>query len=59
MKHIAAICLLILAAGWPGPVSARPLAMANVNAAEFSTPQNRKKREVLAARFSGFPSFAR
>jgi lipoprotein-anchoring transpeptidase ErfK/SrfK len=47
MKHIAAICLLILTAGWPAPVSARPLAMADVNAAEFSTPQNRKKREVL------------
>ena len=47
MKHIAAIYLLILAAGWSGSVSARPLAMADVNAAEFSTPQSRKKREVL------------
>jgi lipoprotein-anchoring transpeptidase ErfK/SrfK len=47
MKHLAAICLLLLGIPWQGPALARPLAMADVNGAEFSTAQNGKKREVL------------
>jgi lipoprotein-anchoring transpeptidase ErfK/SrfK len=47
MKHLAAICLLLLGMARHGPALARPLAMADVNAAEFSTTQTSKKRAVL------------
>jgi lipoprotein-anchoring transpeptidase ErfK/SrfK len=47
MTRTAAICLLVLGAAWPAPAAARPLSLADVNAADFSAPQKTKKREVL------------
>jgi lipoprotein-anchoring transpeptidase ErfK/SrfK len=47
IDRLLAVCLVLLGSAWVGPAAARPLVMADVNAAEFPPPAKNNKRALL------------